>query len=54
MDMTTPAHLLRQADTDAQETSEWIEALNSVIASAGPERARFLLSQLAGAARAAG
>ena len=54
MDMTAPEHLLRQIDTDAQETTEWIEALNSVIASAGPERARFLLSQLASSARAAG
>ena len=50
----TPEHLLRQIDTDAQETNEWMEALSSVIASAGPERARFLLSQLAAAARAAG
>ncbi len=54
MDMTAPEHLLRPTDTDAQETAEWIEALNSVIASAGPERARFLLSQLASSARAAG
>jgi pyruvate dehydrogenase E1 component len=44
MDMTAPEHLLRQIDTDADETTEWIEALNSVIASAGPERARFLLT----------
>jgi pyruvate dehydrogenase E1 component len=54
MDMTSPEHLLRPIDTDAQETAEWIEALTSVIASAGPERARFLLSQLASSARAAG
>lgn len=47
MDMTAPEHLLRPIDTDAQETAEWIEALTSVIATAGPERARFLLSQLA-------
>jgi len=54
MDMTAPEHLLRPIDTDAQETTEWIEALTSVIATAGPERARFLLSQLASSARAAG
>ena len=54
MDMNSPEHLLRPIDTDAQETAEWIEALTSVIATAGPERARFLLSQLASSARAAG
>ena len=54
MEMTSPEHLLRPIDTDAQETAEWIEALTSVIATAGPERARFLLSQLASSARAAG
>jgi len=54
MDMSAPEHLLRQTDTDTQETNEWVEALTSVIATAGPERARFLLSQLASSARAAG
>jgi pyruvate dehydrogenase E1 component len=54
MDMTAPEHLLQPTDTDAQETAEWIEALASVIANAGPERARYLLSQLALSARAAG
>jgi pyruvate dehydrogenase E1 component len=54
MDMNSPEHLLRAIDSDAQETAEWIEALTSVIATAGPERARFLLSQLASSARAAG
>jgi pyruvate dehydrogenase E1 component len=54
MDMTAPEHLLRPIDTDTPETAEWIEALTSVIATAGPERARFLLSQLASSARAAG
>jgi pyruvate dehydrogenase E1 component len=33
-------------DTDAQETREWLDALGGVIASAGPERAHFLLDQL--------
>ena len=54
MDMTAPEHLLQPTDTDAQETAEWIEALASVITNAGPERARYLLSQLASSARAAG
>ena len=47
MDMITPEHLVRQLDTDAAETAEWIASLHSVLQTAGPERARFLLSQLA-------
>ncbi len=54
MDMITPEHLIRQLDIDEQETTEWIDALKSVLASSGPERARFLLSQLAATARDAG
>ncbi len=54
MDMMTPEHLIRQLDIDEQETNEWIEALTSVLATSGPERARFLLSQLAATARDAG
>ena len=54
MDMTTPDHLIRQIDIDEQETAEWIASLHSVLESAGPERARFLLSRLASAAREAG
>jgi pyruvate dehydrogenase E1 component len=42
------------ADTDPQETAEWREALGALIASAGPERARFLLDTLAAEAQAAG
>lgn len=33
-------------DIDADETSEWLEALNSVLASRGEERVRFLLAHL--------
>ena len=33
-------------DTDPQETTEWIDALAGVLASAGPQRARFLLDAL--------
>lgn len=39
------------SDVDHQETSEWLSALESVVQSSGPERARFLLTQLANAAR---
>ena len=35
------------ADTDPAETAEWRAALASVLAAAGPGRARFLLDQLA-------
>ncbi|MEO5732880.1 MAG: pyruvate dehydrogenase (acetyl-transferring), homodimeric type [Rubrivivax sp.] len=34
------------ADTDGQETAEWLDALSAVIESEGPERAHFLLEQL--------
>ena len=30
-------------DMDPQETEEWVEALESVIAVDGPDRARYLL-----------
>lgn len=33
-------------DTDSQETHEWKEALRGVVQSSGPERARFLLTEL--------
>src|SRR5699024_9142300 len=38
-------------DADPLETQEWLEALHSVLATGGPERVRFLLRQLAEAAR---
>jgi len=34
------------SDVDPQETREWLEALQAVIANEGPERAHFLLEQL--------
>ena len=43
-----------QVDIDAQETQEWIEALESVIKADGSERARFLLKELTNTARQAG
>ncbi|MGZ5846861.1 MAG: alpha-ketoglutarate dehydrogenase [Ramlibacter sp.] len=39
------------ADTDPAETAEWRDALAALIASEGPERARFVLDQLAAMAR---
>jgi pyruvate dehydrogenase E1 component len=37
---------LASADADPQETREWLDALEAVIAQEGPERAHFLLEQL--------
>ena len=37
---------LASSDADPQETREWLEALQAVIAQEGPERAHFLLEQL--------
>ena len=54
MHIPTPEHLLKPFDLDADETAEWLAALHSVLESAGPERARFLLSQLSAAAQEAG
>ncbi|MCM5571473.1 pyruvate dehydrogenase (acetyl-transferring), homodimeric type [Burkholderiaceae bacterium FT117] len=39
-------------DVDPTETSEWIEALDTLIATQGPERAKYLLDRLAQHARA--
>ncbi len=44
-------HLLHPADSDVQETEEWVDALQAVIHHSGPERARFLLTQLSTAAQ---
>ncbi|MCA9641454.1 MAG: pyruvate dehydrogenase (acetyl-transferring), homodimeric type [Polyangiaceae bacterium] len=41
-------------DTDPQETAEWIESLNSVVASVGKERGRFLVRRILDAARFSG
>ncbi len=38
-------------DADPQETAEWIESLDRVLATAGPERARFLLRKILKRAR---
>lgn len=43
-----------QPDIDPQETQEWLDALDSVIANAGGERAHFLLEKLIEKARRSG
>lgn len=54
MDRNLTGQLSAQQDTDATETAEWLAALQSVLESAGPERARFILSRLSAAAQSAG
>jgi pyruvate dehydrogenase E1 component len=40
-----------EGETDAQETGEWLEALDAVVATVGRERAAYLLQQLQTRAR---
>ncbi|MES2258083.1 MAG: alpha-ketoglutarate dehydrogenase [Pseudomonadota bacterium] len=54
MEMSSASNLNQPQDADTQETAEWLEALQSVIREAGPERARHLLSRLSAAAQQAG
>ena len=49
---TTPSTTL-PADSDALETTEWLDAFAALVAAQGPERARFVLDQLVGAANTA-
>src|SRR6516162_11860238 len=44
----------RVVDLDPQETAEWLEALDQVLDDAGPDRAAYLLEQLADRARGDG
>ena len=44
----------RVVDLDPRETAEWLEALDDIIDQAGPDRAAYLLEQLADRARANG
>ena len=44
----------RVVDLDPRETAEWIEALDQVIDEAGPDRAAYLLEELADRARGPG
>ncbi len=52
--MTALPNLLLQADPDAQETREWLDALAAVIEVEGPERAHYLIEKLIEAAREEG
>ena len=46
-DLVRPSALSDQlVDIDPQETGEWLESLEAVIHSQGPERAQFLLTSL--------
>ena len=47
------SELLRN-DVDPVETREWLEALESLLREEGPERARFIIDQLAEQARKSG
>lgn len=51
MDLSSGSGIAEGIDIDAQETEEWLAALQGVLHAAGPERARFLLSRLSKAAR---
>ena len=53
--MPTPPELLQAtADSDPAETQEWRDALDTLVAAAGPERARFILDRLVEHVRATG
>jgi len=58
MDAQLPASALQPqpcaADADPQETDEWRDAFLSLVRTQGPERARFILDELARLARARG
>ena len=44
----------QSADHDPQETREWLDALDGVLAQEGPERAQFLIEALIDKARRSG
>lgn len=44
--MAVVPHVLLQSDADQQETQEWLEALDAVVAHEGPDRARYLIERL--------
>ena len=57
MNAPLPLHLLNPgsaapADIDPQETAEWRDAFLALVATQGPERARFLLQELVALSRA--
>ncbi|WP_175751149.1 alpha-ketoglutarate dehydrogenase [Burkholderia anthina] len=48
------AHAHADADADPEETAEWLESLDAVVAHVGKERAQYLLDRLAAHARGRG
>ena len=50
---TTQPTTTPPTDTDALETTEWLDAFAALVAAQGPERARFVLDQLVRAANTA-
>ncbi|MFN5079689.1 MAG: pyruvate dehydrogenase (acetyl-transferring), homodimeric type [Burkholderiales bacterium] len=49
-----PEHFHAANDPDSQETQDWLDALEGVMASEGPERAHYLLERLVDKARRSG
>ena len=49
--MSSVNNLNNPFDSDAQETEEWLAALQATMQASGPERARYLLSRLSAAAQ---
>jgi pyruvate dehydrogenase E1 component len=52
--MSALPNVLLQSDPDATETREWLDALEAVVATEGPERAHYLIEKLIEAARQRG
>ena len=48
------ADIARFDDIDPEETQEWLESIDSVLRTSGPERAHFLLERLIDHARRSG
>jgi pyruvate dehydrogenase E1 component len=51
MEIPPANHFVNHIDIDAQETGEWLDALQAVVREVGHDRARFLLSRLSAAAQ---
>ena len=54
MDMSQHGIIAKTTDADPTETREWVDALRSVIAQEGPERAAFLLDEICRVAAVSG
>jgi len=51
VDLSSASGIAKDIDIDAQETQEWLQALQGVLQEVGPDRARFLLSRMSAAAQ---